>query len=171
MTRSRLRPGAVLLLCILATAIALTVTVAAWFVIRGDGGPGADASDPELVALGATVYGEHCAVCHGANLEGEPDWQRRKADGTLPAPPHDETGHTWHHGDRLLFDYTKLGGEEALAMRGVAGFESGMPGFGHVLGDDEIRVILAFIKSTWPEDIRRHQQRLTRQEAASAPRE
>ena len=87
MNRSRLRPGAVVLLGIAATAIAVTVAVAAWYVIRGDGGPGADASDPELVALGAAVHGQHCAAFHGRNLEGEPDWQRRKADGILPAPP------------------------------------------------------------------------------------
>ena len=87
------------------------------------------------------------------------------------APPHDVSGHTWHHGDRLLFDYTKFGGEAALATRGVGDFESGMPGFGHVLTDDEIRDVLAFIKSTWPEEIRRHQEQLTRQEAASPPPE
>ena len=133
------------------------------------------ASHPALaaedLARGADLYAEHCASCHGKNLEGEPDWRSMGPDGLYPAPPHDETGHTWHHGDRLLFDYTKLGGEEAMAMLGIADFESGMPGFGHVLGDDEIRDILAFIKSTWPEDIRRHQERLTRQEAASSPRE
>lgn len=28
-------------------------------------------------------------------------------NGYLPAPPHDVTGHTWHHPDGLLFDLTK----------------------------------------------------------------
>jgi mono/diheme cytochrome c family protein len=123
------------------------------------------------LAQGAALYGAHCASCHGKNLEGAPDWRRMGPDGLYPAPPHDETGHTWHHGDRLLFDYTKLGGEEALAKLGIADFESGMPGFGHVLSDDEIRAILTYIKSTWPDDIRRHQERLTQQEAASSPQE
>ncbi len=125
----------------------------------------------EDLAQGAALYGEHCASCHGENLEGEPDWRKMGADGLYPAPPHDETGHTWHHGDRLLFDYTKLGGAEVLAMLGIADFESGMPGFGHVLSDDDIRAVLTYIKSTWPEDIRRHQERLTQQEAASPQRE
>ena len=123
------------------------------------------------LAQGAALYAEHCASCHGKNLEGEPDWRSRDRDGLYPAPPHDETGHTWHHGDRLLFDYTKFGGAETLALLGIADFESAMPGFGDLLTDGEIRDILAFIKSTWPEDIRRHQERLTRQEAASSPRE
>ena len=119
----------------------------------------------EDIARGASLYAEHCASCHGERLEGAPHWRTRGADGLYPAPPHDETGHTWHHGDRLLFDYTKLGGEGALAALGVPDFESGMPGFGHVLGDEEIRAVLAFIKGTWPEAIRRHQAQVTGQEA------
>jgi len=42
-------------------------------------------------------YQELCASCHGVNLEGQPNWREYKADGSLPAPPHDEAGHTWHH--------------------------------------------------------------------------
>ncbi len=103
------------------------------------------------LAQGAALYAEHCASCHGAELEGAPDWRRRGDDGLYPAPPHDETGHTWHHGDRLLFDYTKLGGEGLLAARGITDFESGMPGFAESLTDDDIHDVLAFIKSTWPE--------------------
>ena len=115
------------------------------------------------LAQGAALYTEHCASCHGADLEGAPDWRRRGADGLYPAPPHDETGHTWHHGDRLLFDYTKLGGEALLAARGITNFESGMPGFGHLLTDNQIRDVLAFIKSTWPEPLRSHQEDMTQQ--------
>ena len=125
----------------------------------------------EDLARGSALYAEHCASCQGENLEGAPNWRKLGADGLYPAPPHDVTGHTWHHGDRLLFDYTKLGGEAAMAMRGVTDFESGMPGFGHLLTDDDIRDVLVFIKSTWPEEILRHQEQLTRQEAASGPSE
>lgn len=106
---------------------------------------------------GAALYAEHCASCHGANLEGQPDWRERNADGTLPAPPHDTTGHTWHHGDRLLFAYVKFGGEAVLRAQGVTGFVSGMPGFGDRLSDAEIAETLDYIKSRWPDDIRRAQ--------------
>lgn len=109
-------------------------------------------AEPDPVA-GAALYAEYCAACHGADLSGAPDWRSPKADGTLPPPPHDETGHTWHHGDKLLFDYTKLGGQAALAAMGVSGVKSGMPGFGEQLSDAEIHNILAFIKSTWPDRI------------------
>jgi len=98
---------------------------------------------------GQILYQENCASCHGANLEGEPDWRSAKEDGLLPAPPHDETGHTWHHGEGLLFNYTKLGGKEALASQGID-FNSGMPGFADQLSDQQIWDILAYIKSTWP---------------------
>ncbi len=102
---------------------------------------------------GQSLYAEHCAACHGANLEGQPDWRTPDENGVLPAPPHDETGHTWHHDNYLLFEYTKLGGEAALAARGVTGFSSGMPGFGDTLTDEEIWDILAYIHSTWPERV------------------
>ncbi len=102
---------------------------------------------------GEAVYAEHCAVCHGANLEGEENWRVANDDGTMPAPPHDETGHTWHHGNDVLFDYTKLGGDGYLEKRGITGFTSAMPAFGETLSDDEIWDVLAFIRSTWPERV------------------
>jgi len=119
----------------------------------GDEVAAMDPNDPRQVSAGQQLYAEYCAECHGANLEGEPNWRQRRADGTLPAPPHDASGHTWHHGDDLLFRYTKLGGA-ALLPEGVA---SGMPGFSEVLSDAEIIAVLAFIKSRWPEDIRDRQ--------------
>ncbi len=107
--------------------------------------------DGRDLAEGLTFYGEHCAACHGANLEGQPNWRTPDENGVLPAPPHDESGHTWHHDNQLLFEYTKFGGQLALSVRGVDGFASGMPGFDEVLTDDEIWDILAYIRSTWPE--------------------
>ncbi|MFY0616790.1 c-type cytochrome [Shimia sp.] len=109
--------------------------------------------DNQDLSNGQSLYAEHCAACHGANLEGQSDWRTPDENGVLPAPPHDETGHTWHHDNQLLFEYTKLGGEAALAARGVTGFASGMPGFGETLTDQEIWDILAYIRSTWPERV------------------
>ena len=105
------------------------------------------------VARGAALYQDNCAACHGANLEGQPNWQTPTADGTLPAPPHDATGHTWHHDDQLLFDYTQLGGQGALAARGVTDFQSGMPAFAGVITEEDTLDILGYIRSTWPERV------------------
>ncbi|MEP3019929.1 MAG: cytochrome c [Tateyamaria sp.] len=113
--------------------------------------------DDRDLANGRVLYVEQCASCHGANLEGQPDWRTPDENGVLPAPPHDETGHTWHHDNQLLFEYTRLGGEEALAARGVTGFASGMPGFGDALTDDDIWDILTYIRSTWPDRVQQIQ--------------
>ncbi|QID16832.1 cytochrome c [Nitrogeniibacter mangrovi] len=102
-------------------------------------------------ARGHALYDAHCASCHGADLTGQPDWRRRKADGRLPAPPHDASGHTWHHPMDMLFAMTRNGLVPPLAP---AGYQTDMPAFAGTLSDDEIRDVLAYIESTWPESIR-----------------
>lgn len=113
-------------------------------------------------ALGAGLYADHCASCHGDNLQGQPNWRTPDEDGVLPAPPHDRTGHTWHHDDAMLFEYSKLGGQIALERMGVTGVTSGMPGFGDSLSDQDIWNTLAFIKSRWPKRERQVQEQRTR---------
>ena len=111
-----------------------------------------DPDDPAQVALGRQLYAEHCAACHGAALEGQPNWRERKPDGRLPAPPHDASGHTWHHSDAQLAEITRRG------VSGIVpGYESDMPAFEGVLANHEIAAVLAFIKSTWPPEIQRRQ--------------
>lgn len=102
---------------------------------------------------GAALYARHCAACHGARLEGQPDWQIADADGRLPAPPHDASGHTWHHDDAMLADYVRRGGQAVLDDMGVP-MTSGMPAFGELLTEGDIAAILAFIKSNWPARLR-----------------
>lgn len=112
-------------------------------------------SDAEVVAHGRALYEANCASCHGAALQGEPDWRARDADGYLPAPPHDATGHTWHHPDEQLVAITALGTEKIVG----GGYLSRMPGFAQSLDEDDILAVLAFIKSTWPDEvIARHNQ-------------
>ena len=48
--------------------------------------------DARQIATGTRLYAEHCASCHGADLEGQANWRERRADGKLPAPPHAEPG-------------------------------------------------------------------------------
>ncbi len=116
-----------------------------------------DAFDGRDLERGIKLYAENCASCHGADLEGQPDWRTPGPDGVLPAPPHDGSGHTWHHDTPLLLEYTRYGGQAALNARGVTGFKSGMPAFGDILSDAEIMDILAYIRSTWPEHAQRVQ--------------
>ena len=136
---------------ILAISSAIIVVVIGAYFITNTGINGsADADNPEQMALGKRLYAEYCASCHGANLEGQKNWRQPLPEGGLPALPHDQSGHTWHHHDKLLFDYTQRGGQ-VIAPKG---FKSNMPGFGKnfesSLSDGDIWVILAFIKSSWP---------------------
>ncbi|MCL3881306.1 c-type cytochrome [Marivita sp. GX14005] len=118
-------------------------------------------TDEARVAEGAALYETYCASCHGADLEGEPNWQTPDAEGYLPAPPHDETGHTWHHDDTLLVRIVTEG-TEAIAG---GDYRSNMIGFGDVMSEGEILNVLAYIKSTWPaEVIEIHNEINTRQE-------
>ena len=106
----------------------------------------ADPRDGAKVALGAKVYVGHCAACHGAKLEGQPDWRIRLPNGRLPAPPHDESGHTWHHTDEVLFAITKNG---LVPPYAPPKYDSDMLAFGGMLSEDEIWAVLAYIKSHW----------------------
>jgi mono/diheme cytochrome c family protein len=107
--------------------------------------------DVQVTALGRQVYATHCAACHGAKLEGQPDWRQRDAQGRLPAPPHDASGHTWHHPDETLVRITKFGVAKAANL---ASYESSMPAYEGVLSDAEIVAALSWIKSQWPASIR-----------------
>lgn len=119
------------------------VLVALTFAAAGCGEP---APDPAQIALGQKIYVQECASCHGLQLEGQPNWQRRLPNGRMPAPPHDESGHTWHHPDEVLFGITKHG---LVPPYAPPGYESDMPGFGGKLTDAEIRAVLAYIESHW----------------------
>ena len=114
-----------------------------------------DPDDASLVGHGKAVYAEQCASCHGANLEGQSNWRHRLPNGRMPAPPHDATGHTWHHSDKQLFDMTKIGPAGL-----VPGYQSDMPGFADKLSYADIWAVLSYIESTWPGDIRAKQQRM-----------
>ena len=148
-------------LLILGGVLIVTAAIVTWIMWpRGPTGR-ADPDDAGQVARGGMVYRQYCASCHGAKFEGQPEWRIRKPDGKLPAPPHDETGHTWHHPDGDLFLLTKRGLRPPLAPDG---YKSDMPAFEGTLADEDIWAVLAFIKSTWPPDIRARQH--ARDEAA-----
>lgn len=105
---------------------------------------------PADIASGQRLYGQHCATCHGDQLQGQPNPDVRLESGLLPAPAHDETGHTWHHADDQLFEIVKYGA--TVAMRDPE-YRSAMPSFKELLSDDDILSILVFIRSSWPTEL------------------
>lgn len=146
-----LAPGFALGLAVCLTAAA----VASYFVFERSRILRIDPNDVTQVEVGRRVYAEACASCHGASLEGQANWQRRMPNGRLPAPPHDASGHTWHHPDEVLFQITKYG--PAVY---AAGYQGDMPAFEQRLTDEEIAASLAFIKSTWSAEIQAKQARI-----------
>lgn len=123
-------------------------------------GSGPDLRDPQRIAAGQRVYDQHCAACHGPKLEGQPNWTSRRADGRLPAPPHDDSGHTWHHPNEVLFAVTRHGMKPPYAPPDYA---SDMPAFAGVLGDEDIWNVLAFIQSRWSPEVRARHEALERE--------
>ena len=131
--------------------------VAAPVVVAGSDGS-ADPRDAAQIALGRDVYVQSCAACHGDKLEGQPNWRQRGPSGRLPAPPHDETGHTWHHPDQVLFEMTKYGTGRFLGES----YKSDMPVFDGILSDAEIWAAFSYIKSRWPAQFLAMQERTNR---------
>jgi len=107
--------------------------------------------DPGEVALGQQVYVEHCAACHGQSAEGQPNWKLPDANCNRAAPPHDDSGHTWHHADGLLYEITRDGFRDPLKPPDSP---LTMPAFGDKLNDAEIRAVLTYFKSLWTEESR-----------------
>ena len=146
---------------IVVALLAVFLVPSIWYVSVGRKPPDVRLrpDDQQTVALGKRIYGQYCASCHGANLEGQPDWQTRKPDGRLPAPPHDNTGHTWHHSDAMLVDLTANG------VQKYAGddYKSDMPAFAGMLTDGEIIAALSYIKSRWSQEIKASQDSVNRQ--------
>jgi mono/diheme cytochrome c family protein len=116
--------------------------------------------DSQNIARGAALYTQYCASCHGSNLEGAPEWKRTLADGSLPPPPHDSSGHTWHHPDGLLLSIIADGGDSASKSR--------MPAFKDQLSQEDMVAILDFIKSRWGREEREYNTQQARENGIQA---
>ena len=97
---------------------------------------------------GEALFSGICASCHGLSGEGQPNWHIRKEDGTLPPPPLNGDGHTWHHGDGFLYKVVRDGGKW-MESPDIPHFKSGMPAFGEQLSHDEIVEVITYVKSLW----------------------
>src|SRR5712691_2856101 len=134
-------------------AVLIVLAAGAFYFGAGDrrrGESRIDVRDPAQVSRGRVVYEQRCAVCHGQRLEGQPNWRARLPNGRLPAPPHDDTGHSWHHPDEVLFAIVKNG---LVPPYAPAGYESDMFAFGQVLSDEDILAVLAYIESHWSGEV------------------
>ncbi|MBI2318295.1 MAG: c-type cytochrome [Betaproteobacteria bacterium] len=152
-TRNKIGVG---LLAAAFSFLVVAITAALW----PEGKSEAQPDDARQVTRGKAAYARHCAACHGTNLEGQTNWRDKLPSGRMPAPPHDASGHTWHHPDAVLFGITKRG--LVPGKYAPSSYRSDMPAFGSALSDGEIWAVLAYVKSTWPEKIRSAQADMTR---------
>lgn len=128
-------------------------------VLVGACGPlgGDDGNDvTQDLGLGEELYQQHCETCHGGETGGDIE--------DVP-PPHNENGHTWHHGDCENLSMVMDGNDEflqdMLIEQGVPEEDAVMPAFQGALSEDEAMAILNFIKTWWTDDQREQQERIT----------
>ena len=132
--------------------LAVPVIVMALLVSGCEQRPEAGVRAREQLAVGQKIYIQHCSACHGAKLEGQPNWRQRLPNGRLPAPPHDDSGHTWHHPPEVLVAIVKNG---LVPPYAPPDYQSDMPAFAATLTDAEIAAVLAYIESHWSADVRK----------------
>ena len=117
------------------------------------------------VARGKQVYQQKCLICHGENGVGAPNWNVPDANGNFPAPPHDETGHTWHHSDRVLYEAIRDGMHDPLKPNSPLR----MPAFADKLSDADIRAVIVYFKSLWNREHQEYQWMQTIEDVQPTP--
>lgn len=110
--------------------------------------------DPGEVAIGQQLYLQNCVACHRPNAEGAPNWTQPDARGNLPPPPHNDSGHTWRHGDTELASIIRNGQRDVFNKTP----ELTMPPFKDRLSDEEIAAVISYFKSLWSPEHRRYQE-------------
>jgi mono/diheme cytochrome c family protein len=108
-----------LMMLLLVAASALTAQ------IKGDSKRGED------------LYLEKCVLCHGSHGQGW-DWSKRAEKPPIPIP--DLSQVVPQRSDQYLFDIVQGGGE-------AVGKTRLMPPFGFQLNDDELRDIVAYMRT------------------------
>lgn len=116
----------------------MVLVLLAW---RGNLTGSTNTAEDRLV-LGAQVYAEYCAACHGLNGEGHAE--------VLAAPALDASEHAWHHPDGQLQQLILEGGQD-------------MPSFRERLTDEEIIAVIRYFQTWWAPGQLQSQQSISEQ--------
>ena len=105
--------------------------------------PAGSRFDTASIARGAELYAQHCALCHGPQAQGHPDWQAPSDGSFAAAPPLNGTGNDWKRSRRELI---------AVIMDGVVRKDGVpvMPAWMQRLSERDIADIIAWFQSQWP---------------------
>ena len=136
-------------LAAVAVALATALAIAIFPELKA-APPAQSPAEAALAVQGASVYSAACAACHGADLKG----QLAPVAGQTAAPPLDGSGHAWLHSDADLLRRIKYGVGDCGADQNAA---PEMPGFAETVGDEPLRAVIAFIKHSWPPELRQVQ--------------
>lgn len=96
----------------------------------------------EVMARGARVFQENCAICHGPEAQGHPDWQ---TPGVAAAPPLNGTGNDWKRKRAELVAVIKTGVKRKN--------EQVMPGWEGRMSEQEIDDVITWFQALWPNDV------------------
>lgn len=101
--------------------------------------PAGATPDPGNAGDGGRLYRQYCAPCHGENGDGRGARARKEA---LRPPPRDHGNGLYMNmqSDALFFSVIRLGGK-------ATGLSHVMPQWGHILSDEQIRDLAAFIRT------------------------
>jgi mono/diheme cytochrome c family protein len=97
----------------------------------------------ESLFRGVRLYQQHCALCHGPDAQGHPDWQNPQV--MAAAPPLNGTGNEWKRRKQDMI---------AIIRNGVTRHgEPVMPAWKGRLSDQDIEDIIAWFQALWPADV------------------
>ncbi|MCP4429539.1 MAG: thioredoxin fold domain-containing protein [Gammaproteobacteria bacterium] len=96
----------------------------------------------DQVNRGEILFQQNCAVCHGLNAEAKPGWEQ--ASGEKSAPPLNGSAHAWHH---------SMGQLSQTIRQGNIQIGGSMPAFKGKLSEQDIKQVIAFFQSKWPDDV------------------
>ena len=98
-----------------------------------------------MVERGALQYQQYCSSCHLADGVGEPPIPRSiQRPDYFTAMPLNEASHAWHHGDEQLTQ---------MILKGTSRSRTRMPAWEGVLSVDQVRDLIAYMKSLWSDRI------------------
>ncbi len=147
---------------LIAAIVAMVVTGVVMLIERRLAATATDAQPdrPAQVALGRTLYRQHCSYCHGIDREGHEDWQPgTQVAAGLPTAL-DERSPSVDRSDRQIFEWIRYGGQPFLP----AGVRSQMPAFEFNLTEAQVWAVVAYLKNRWPEEVLARHERANKRE-------
>lgn len=100
--------------------------------------------EPASVTRGAGFYQQHCALCHGPQAQGHPDWQTPSDGSFAAAPPLDGTGNDWKRSRAELAAIIRQGVKRKSDKLEV------MPAWKGRLNDRDTEDVINWMQSLWP---------------------